>query len=85
MSWSVQFEGNAFDVAAKLKEHSNNIADAVSKEEYDSALPHLVGLIEQQVNDAATTGPQVKITANGSGYKDGAGKVVNRRDRKSVV
>ena len=65
MSWSISFIGQTGKVAAALNEYSNKL-DGVSKQEYDSSLPYLVGLVQQ--NTEATYDPVVKIEANGSGY-----------------
>ena len=68
MSWSISFIGQPVKVIEALKEESAKLTGQ-SKIEYDSALPHLVGLVE---NNFATDGcgytpPLVKLNASGSG------------------
>jgi hypothetical protein len=67
MSWSVVFIGKPENVAAALNEQSEKL-DGASKVEYDAALPHLVGIVEQNFGENS---PAVKITANGHGYTNG--------------
>ena len=74
MSWSVSLIGKAANVAKALEEHSASLSGQ-SKIEYDEALPHLIGLVNQNFvqPDAGWEQPTVQINATGSGYaKDGA-------------
>lgn len=70
MSWSIGFIGTTKNVITALKDESAKLSGQ-SKEEYDSALPHLIGMVEQNFEKGFD--PVVKITANGHGYAvDGA-------------
>ena len=63
MSWSVNFIGKPGKVIEALQKQSDNLSGE-SKAEYDSALPHLVGLVAENFgNDYA-----IKIAAAGHGY-----------------
>lgn len=62
MSWSVQFIGKPEKVVEALQTQSNNLTGE-SKVEYDSALPHLIAL----VNENFGTGYPVKLSASGHG------------------
>lgn len=61
MSWSIKLQGTPEEVVQALQEQSSNLTD-YSKEEYDSALPHLVGLVKENYGIAG-----VKISARGYG------------------
>jgi len=62
MSWSVSMSGKPAEVVRKLRETSYT---GDSKVEFDAALPHLVGLVEQ--NHAERT---VSLTASGHGVEN---------------
>lgn len=66
MSWSVSFIGKAENVAKALKENSNKLS-GLSKTEYDDALPHFIGLVEQNFQKTADS-PLIQITAAGHGH-----------------
>lgn len=66
MSWSINFIGKPQNVINALNEHSTKLSD-YSKEEYDNALPHLVGLVSQNFNKDHNI--LIKIAASGHGYK----------------
>ena len=71
MSWSVNYVGKPEKVAAALQEQSSKLTGQ-SKIEFDDALPHLVGLVNQTflTEKGAARGYQsnlVQIEANGSG------------------
>jgi len=72
MSWSVQFIGKPEKVAEALNAESVKMSGE-SKKEYDSALPHLVGL----VNENFGTPYLIKIAASGHGTV-----YTNRSDRQ---
>lgn len=63
MSWSVQFIGTPEKVAEALTAHSGKLSDQ-SKVEFDSALPHMVGIC----NENFGTGAKIKLAASGHGY-----------------
>jgi hypothetical protein len=69
MSWSVSCIGKPEKISQALKDYSNTVTGQ-SKEEYDKALPHLVGLVEQNFhksNDSLL----INFSASGSGYVNG--------------
>jgi hypothetical protein len=63
MSWSKTVIGKPENVAAALEAHSETLGGA-SKIEYDQALPHMVGLVKQNIGSNMV----VKVTASGHGY-----------------
>jgi len=69
MSWSIAFIGKPQKVAEALEAESAKMSDQ-SKIEYDTALPHLVGLVKNNFVDEAKYGskePMLKINASGHG------------------
>jgi|GEM_PF-2231670 len=76
MSWSVEFFGKPKAVAKAISEHSENL-EGQSKEEYDNALPHLVGLVAQNFSPI---NPEkiIRIMAHGHGTKNDTGEIVDR-------
>jgi hypothetical protein len=75
MSWSIAFIGKPEKVVEALQKQSETL-NGESKKEYDSALPHLIGL----VNENFGTPYPVKLAASGHGtvYTD-------RSDRQLTV
>lgn len=67
MSWSVTFIGNPQKIVQALKDNSEKLS-GVSKDEFDAALPHLIGLVEQNYNTYQE--PVIHLTANGHGQQD---------------
>lgn len=65
MSWSVNLIGTPTKITAALKKQSETLTGQ-SKEEFDAALPHMLGLLAQ--NYAGTYEPAMRITASGHGY-----------------
>jgi len=63
MSWNFRKTGTPEEVVKALEEHSNTISDQ-SKEEYDSALPHLVALVKENI------GGTLDVNAYGHGVKN---------------
>lgn len=63
MSWSISLIGKPMNIITALGKHSKELENP-SKEEFDSALPHLIGLINQNYG---TTVPNLKLQANGHG------------------
>jgi hypothetical protein len=48
MSWSINFIGTPEEVVKKLEDHSESLTGHNSiKDEYDGAMPHLIGLVTQ--------------------------------------
>jgi hypothetical protein len=69
MSWSVEFVGKVSQVVEDLTKHSEAL-EGQSKLEYDSALPHLVGVVKENFNNEGEE-PSVKISAYGHGWAVG--------------
>jgi hypothetical protein len=75
MSWSLMFIGNPENIVKALEEHSEKLNGA-SKTEFDSALPHIVGIVQQNFNKAeGGTAPVLKVSASGHGYFSNEGPV----------
>ncbi len=66
MSWSVRMAGTPADLVSALENESTKYQGA-SKEEFDAALPHLVGLIK--LNHAPDSKAMLEIDANGHATK----------------
>lgn len=64
MSWSITFIGKPENVAKALQDQSAKL-EGQSKVEYDGALPHFIGLINENFGDNP---PMLKINASGHGY-----------------
>lgn len=64
MSWSIHFIGEPEKVTTALTAQSDKLSGA-SKEEYDAALPHLLGLVGQNFGEPS---PVVSIAASGHGH-----------------
>jgi hypothetical protein len=71
MSWSVTTKGTSEEVVKHL-EGQSEILDGQSKEEFDSALPHIIALVKENVPGI------VNLTAYGHGVKDSSGNYVER-------
>lgn len=74
MSWSITFVGKPDNVVKALGEQSAKL-DGQSKLEYDSVLPHLVGMVKENFGNQSMI---VKLTASGHGYASG-GEQINRQ------
>lgn len=79
MSWSVTFIGKPENVVNALEEQSAKM-EGYSKVEYDSALPHLSGLVKENFG---TPSMVIKLTASGHGYASD-GKDINRQCTASL-
>ncbi len=64
MSYSVGFTGKPAKVVEALEAYSNQLS-GYSKEEYDKALPHIVGLVSQNFGNGENT--MIECSANGHG------------------
>ena len=64
MSWAAYYFGKPKVIIAALKKYSEAISGK-SKEEFDAALPHLIGLLEQ--NFSKENDPVVRLQASGHG------------------
>jgi hypothetical protein len=71
MSWSITTSGTPEEVVLKLEEQSN-ILSGQSKEEYDSALPHMIAIVKENINGT------INLNAYGHGSKDAEGKYYNK-------
>ncbi|MGC3945315.1 MAG: hypothetical protein QM762_12515 [Chryseolinea sp.] len=67
MSWSIKFIGAPANVVAALKKHSEQL-EGQSKKEFDAALPHLTGLVEQNFNKVSSI--LIDVEASGHGTSD---------------
>jgi hypothetical protein len=66
MSWSFTTSGTTEEVVSALEQQSNVLSDQ-SKEEFDSALPHLIALVKENV------GGKINVNAYGHGVKNADG------------
>ncbi len=64
MSWSISFIGKASNVVEALEKHSEKL-DGASKEEFDAALPNIIGLIK--LNSNSQIEPVIQIVGSGHG------------------
>lgn len=71
MSWSITLVGKPENVAKALEENSAKLSGQ-SKAEYDAAIPHIVGLVNENFGQNP---PTLKVTAAGSGYANGKDQV----------
>lgn len=77
MSWSVNLIGHVPGVINELEKVSKELKD-LSKEEFDSAFPHLVALVSQNFV-TGQPGPIIFLGASGHGYKDANNIMVNNQ------
>jgi hypothetical protein len=76
MSWSISFIGTPEKIITALQEYSARLGGGQSKVEYDSVLPHLIGLVKD--NFSPTT-PLVRISASGYGTATTDGRQIERQ------
>lgn len=81
MSWSISVAGNPDDVVRKLQAHAATFGGE-TKLEYESALPHLVGLVNQNFG---VGGRQIELTANGHGWDNYRNCTVTLREHDPLV
>jgi hypothetical protein len=67
MSWSITIIGHPQNVATALTAQSEKM-EGQSKVEFDSALPHMAALVQENFNAEGVPAPVVKLTASGHGY-----------------
>ena len=67
MSWNVTFIGKTENIVKALEAQSAKF-EGLTKVEFDAALPHLVGLVNENWSKGETGNPVMKITAAGHGY-----------------
>jgi hypothetical protein len=67
MSWSITIIGHPQNVATALTAQSEKL-EGQSKVEFDSALPHMVALVQENFNPEGMTQPVIKLDASGHGY-----------------
>lgn len=75
MSYSVNFVGVAGAVADALTAQSEKMSGP-SRDEYDKALPHIVGIVKQNYAAAGQPAPVLKVAAYGSATTS-AGEVIS--------
>ncbi len=66
MSWSVNLIGTPDNISKSLEKTSTELAGK-SKEEFDAALPHMIGLVKQNYN-ASNPNLALNLIASGHGY-----------------
>ncbi len=67
MSWSIAFIGKPDKVAEAIEAEANKLTGA-SKDEYESAKPHLIALVKQNfVRHNGSHEAMLHVKANGSG------------------
>lgn len=76
MSWSIMLIGHPDKVVAALETESTKLSGK-SKDEFDAALPHLVGLVRQNYNSATDIQPVLSVQASGHGYENSEGAYNN--------
>lgn len=69
MSWSVSCVGTRDAICRHLDEQSTKLT-GFSKEEFDAALPHMKGLVNQNISKSAPN-RLIKLVASGHGSKSG--------------
>lgn len=74
MSWSVAFIGKPKDIVAALEANSAKL-DGQCKVEFDDALPHLCGLLNQNFNVNQNQLQNYRLEASGSGYAVGGEQI----------
>ena len=70
MSWSVTFIGESENIIKALNDYSTKL-NGPSKEEFDHALPHLIGLVQLNFNKAYPA--VLKLNANGHAFSNSDG------------
>lgn len=65
MSWSAHFMGTPDKIVEALTKQSQNLTSN-SKIEFDAALPHMIGLIQQ--NKGKDKPPLLEFSGNGSAW-----------------
>lgn len=74
MSWSITYVGKAENIVKALNDYSGKVAGQ-TKLEFDDALPHLVGILNQNFSEGGAE--LLSLTASGSGWA-ADGKQVSR-------
>lgn len=69
MSWSVSIVGTPDAIARELEAESLR-QSGYSKEEFDDAKTHLVGLLSQNFKEVGQAPQILALKASGHGYKD---------------
>lgn len=72
MSWSITLIGHPDNIVKALEAESQNLSGK-SKEEFDAALPHMIGLVQQNRNIDPANQPVLSIQASGHGYESADG------------
>jgi hypothetical protein len=76
MSWSFHFVGKAIDVNAAIHAEGKKDTNANTQKEINSAIPHIIALLEMNQSEAASSGEGpdeflVSVRANGSAWWEG--------------
>lgn len=66
MSWSVSYIGTPVKIAEALTAQAESYGEP-TKSEFKAALPHMVGLVNQNFESASPNSVLIKLDANGSG------------------
>jgi hypothetical protein len=81
MSWTISFSGTPEEVVTKLEEHASTYGGQ-SKEEYERALPHMVGLVKLNLSAHPTP---IRIVGVGSSTTNPEGVPNDSYCRVSIV
>jgi hypothetical protein len=65
MSWSISFIGKPEQIINALEDHSRYMGSGQSKEEFDAALPSLIGLLEQNYDRGGQMVIELKADGHG--------------------
>lgn len=78
MSWSFNAVGKPEKVIEDLRKKVSDYGEGQSRDEFEAAIPHLIGLIEQNVVVPGHRYPEclVHVEASGSGSLGSDGKVI---------
>ena len=67
MSWSITLIGKPENVSVALDEYASRMTDGQSKIEFESALPHMKGIVNENFGQYP---PLIKLSASGYGYSE---------------
>jgi hypothetical protein len=70
MSFSVNYIGTPTKIVEALKKHSEELTGQ-SKEEFDAALPSIIGIVELNYDNSAGHCMSIKLSAHGHAYSNG--------------
>ena len=86
MSWSVSYLGTPSKIVEALQAESERVSGQ-SKMEFDSALPHLIGLVKDNFSPDGQPVPILRLQASGSGTSqtDPATNEIKQTQRSCAV